>query len=816
MTPSPGAEDGTATPNRSAARGSRSLRAVEPAEAKTPLRAPERPPHNLPLELSSFIGREREVAEVKQLINNNRLLTLTGSGGCGKTRLALVAALEMVEDFEDGTWWVALASLSDPNLVPQAVASALRVREAPGSSVTEALVEHLRTKNLLLVLDNCEHLIDACVAFADTLLHSCPDLHVLATSREALGIVGERAWLVPSLCLPNPERLPPVEELGRYEAVRLFVGRAAAVASTFELTERNALAVAQVCRQLEGIPLAIELAAARARVLSAQQIALRLENSFRLLATESRTADPRHSTLRATIDWSHRLLSEQERALFRRLSVFAGGWTIEATEEVCAEEGVDQDEVLDLLTYLVDKSLVLVAEQQQGGEEARYRLLETVRQYGAQKLKESGEEAEIRRRHAVFFAALGVHAESALFGAEEGTWRARLEAEHDNLRAALAWGEEHDAELVLRLSGALWRFWWAHLTEGRAWLERALVAGSEAPAPLRVKALGTASIVTSMQGEIGRGRALAREAVDLAEYSGVETGRVWGLLMLSFAERYRGDHEAALAHAEAAAAQARTLAEDDLPPFLRALVLNRLGHEAYELGDWSRAETVLEEALERWRRLGNPWGIGVVLGKLADVAQARGDDARAAPLYRESLDYWQGQGSELITVEILTGLARLAAKNQPERAVRLFAATQAVQAQVGLTPAPALRTKNERALATARRALGAEAFAAAWAAGEELSLQGAAAEAQSVTADAGRPPAHTAPDSRPSGALGELSRRELEVLALVAEGLTNAQVAERLFLSPRTVNAHLTSIYHKLGVGSRSAAVRIAVEHNLV
>jgi predicted ATPase/DNA-binding CsgD family transcriptional regulator len=812
MTP-PGAGENGITPEPP--KSPRRLRAVELTEARTLPRAPERPLHNLPLQLSSFIGREREVAEVKRLITNNRLLTLTGSGGCGKTRLALAGASEVMGGFEDGTRWVALASLSEPDLLPQAVATALGVRETPGRSLSEALVEHLETKNLLLVLDNCEHLIDACAALSDTLLHSCSDLSILATSREALGVAGERAWLVPSLSLPDPEHLPPVEELGRYEGVWLFVERAAAVASTFEITEQNAPAVVRVCGQLDGIPLAIELAAAKVRVLSVQQIATRLDDSFRLLSTENRTAVPRHMTLRATIDWSHGLLSDEERTLFRRLSVFASGWTLEAAEEVCAGEGIEKDEVLDLLTHLVDKSLVLVTDQQQGGEEARYRLLETVRHYGTQTLKSSGEEPEIRRRHALFFAALGAQAEPALFGAEEGTWRGRLAVEHDNLRAALIWGEERDAELMLRLAGVLWRFWWAHLTEGRTWLERALVAGGEAPAPLRVKALGTASIVASMQGEIGRGEVLARKAIALAEHTGDGAGRVWGLMMLSFADRCRGDHEAALAHAEAAAAQASALDEDDLPPFLRAFILNRLGHEAYELGAWTRAEAVLEEALERWRRLGNPWGIGVVLGKLADVAQARGDDGRAAALYRESLDFWQGQGSELITVEILTGLARLTAKNQPEEAVRLFAATQAVQTKVGLTPAPALRAKNERALASARSALGEEAFAAAWAAGEELPLQRAAAEAQSVTVDAGRPD-QADPDHRHSGSIGELSRRELEVLGLVAEGLTNAQVAERLFLSPRTVNAHLTSIYQKLEVGSRSAAVRIAVDHGLV
>jgi predicted ATPase len=435
MTP-PGAEDGTTAPARLTDEGSRRLRAVEPVEATITPPTPKRLPHNLPLELSSFIGREREVAEVKTLVSNNRLLTLTGSGGCGKTRLALAAASEVVEEFEDGTWWVALASLSEPDLLPQTVAAALGVREAQGHSLREALVEHLQNNNLLLVLDNCEHLIDACAALSDTLLHSCPGLHMLVTSREALGIAGERIWLVPSLSVPDLDSLPSLEEFGRYGAVRLFVERAAAVASTFELTERNALSVARVCRQLDGIPLAIELAAVRARVLSLQQIALRLENSLRLLVTQSRTADPRHRTLTAVIDWSHGLLSGRERALFRRLSVFAGGWTLEAAEEVCAGEGIEKNEVLDLVTHLLDKSLVLVDVRQRGGEEARYRLLETVKQYGAQKLKESGEEPEIRRRHAVFFAALGVRAEPAIFGSEEGAWRGRLTTEHDNRRYA--------------------------------------------------------------------------------------------------------------------------------------------------------------------------------------------------------------------------------------------------------------------------------------------------------------------------------------------------------------------------------------------
>src|SRR5919202_492349 len=420
----------------------------------------ERPSHNLPLELTSFIGREREIAEVKRLLlleGKDRLLTLTGPGGCGKTRLALKVAFEVVQEFEDGVWLVELSSLSDPDLVPQAVAFALGVREAPERSLTEVLTEHLKSKKMLLVLDNCEHVIDACAALADALLRACPELRILATSREALSIAGEATWLVPPLSLPDPEHPPPVEDLAGYEAVRLFLERAAAVSSRFELTERNAPAVAQVCRRVDGMPLAIELAAARARVLSVEQIASRLEDSFRLLATDSRTALPRQRTLRATIGWSHELLSQEEQALFRRLSVFAGGFALEAAEGVCAGVGIERDGVLDLLTHLVDKSLLLVA--QQGGEEARYRVLETVRQYGAEKLKESGDEPEIRRRHADFFLKLAEEAEPGLMGPEQGEWLERLEQEHGNLRAALMWSlGGGNQELGLRLAAGVGRF----------------------------------------------------------------------------------------------------------------------------------------------------------------------------------------------------------------------------------------------------------------------------------------------------------------------------------------------------------------------
>ena len=561
------------------------------------------------------------------------------------------------------------------------------------------------------------------------------------------------------------------------------------------------------------MPLAIKLAAARIKLLPPQAMLERLGQRLEVLVGGARDAPGRHKTLRGTLQWSHELLSEPEQRLFRQLGVFAGGCTLEAVQAVCNASEGQEGELLEGLEALIDKSM-LRGEEGIGGE-PRLWMLETIREYATEQLAASGEEEQVRARHAAFFAALGVRAESGIHGSEEGTWRRRLEADHANLRAALAWGEEHDPELMLRLASALWRFWWVHLHEGRAWLERALTAGgNKIPTPPRVKALACASIVASMQGEVERGAALAREAIDLAEQSGDQAGRVWAFLNLSFADRCRGDHETAAAHAETAAEQARALDDDSLPPFLQAFVLQRLGHEAYELEDWSRAKPVLEEALERWRRLGNPWGIGVVLGKLADVAQARGDDARAAALYHESLGFWLGHGNELGTVEILTGLARLAAKGSPEGAVRLFATAEAVQRRIGLTLASALRAKNGRALAATRATLGEEAFAVAWAAGKDLPLEQAAAEAQSV-ADEIKRSAQAELDPHQSIVAGGLSPRELEVLKLVADGLTNAQVAERLFLSPRTINAHLNSIYHKLGVSSRSAATRFAIEHDL-
>jgi predicted ATPase/class 3 adenylate cyclase len=409
-----------------------------------PLRSLDTNRHNLPIQLTSFIGRTREIAEVKRLLCTARLVTLTGAGGAGKTRLALQAVADMVESYRDGVWLAEFAPIADPALVPKTVASALNVPEQPGRDLTETLVDALRLKAPLLLLDNCEHLLAACRDLAAALLRKCPQVRILATSREGLGVPGETVWRVPSLSVPEDIRhIPGPTELVGYDAVRLFVDRAVTTTPGFTVTSKNALAVAQVCRRLDGIPLAIELAAARVKVLAVEQIAARLDDRFRLLTGGSKTVLPRQQTLGAAIDWSYHLLSETERLLLGRLSVFAGGWPLDAAEGVCAGGNVEATDILDLLTSLVDKSLVL-AETQCG--EARYRLLETVRQYARDRLAEAGEEADVRTRHRAWYVALAERAEKEPRGPRQRIWR-----EHENLRAALGILNRHGSSILFKI-----------------------------------------------------------------------------------------------------------------------------------------------------------------------------------------------------------------------------------------------------------------------------------------------------------------------------------------------------------------------------
>lgn len=781
------------------------------------------PPNNLPSELSSFVGREKELAEVERLlVEGARLITLTGPGGCGKTRLALAVAKDVAGGFEDGVWLVELASLSDPALVAQAVASALKVREAPGRSLTEMLVKYLEPKKTLLVFDNCEHLIEECAALADALLRACPEVRILATSREALSIAGESAWLVPSLFVPDPEQLPPVEELlARYEAIRLFVERAKAVVSTFELTEHNAPVVARLCRRLDGMPLAIELAAARARVLSVEQIASRLDDCFGLLTGGSRTTLPRHQTLRATIGWSYELLSERERVLFRRLSVFAGGLTLEAAAEVCAGENLERDEVLDLLTHLVDKSLVLVAEQR--GGEARYRLLETVRQYGLEWLEGSGEAGVIlHHRHALWYLALAERAEQGLSGPDQLRLLARLETEHDNLRAALRWSLEggEAEELGLRLAAVLWSFWYTrgHLSEGRGWLERAISESGPAMTRTKAKALGGAGYIALFQGEHRAAKGFLEEGLALYRELGDKEGIASSLIYLGFvAVLSQRDLETVPAlHEEAMGLKSEI--ED------RRVLANLLlfsGLVAVSQRDMERAIALTEESLALFRQIGDLQGVGHCLNNLGLATLNQADYDRASLLMRENLQIAWESDYKLAIQYSFFGLAGVAtSRTQPARAARLWGAAEAMGETSGIQLSPLARshTNYDGYLAAARAGLDEAAFTAAWAEGRAITPEQAVEYALGRSPHAGTEP--LAPRARVT-ATGQslfepLTMRELEVLGLIADGLYNQQIATRLFVALSTVKTYVNAIFRKLEVNNRTQAVAQARRLGLI
>jgi predicted ATPase/class 3 adenylate cyclase len=625
-----------------------------------PLQSLDVLPNNLPQQLTSFIGREQEMAEVKQLLATTRLLTLAGSGGTGKTRLALQVAADLLPEYGDGVWLVELAPLADPDLVPQAVATALGVREVPGEPLAQTLLDSLKPKRLLLVLDNCEHLLAACSTLADTLLRGCPGVCILSTSREGLNIGGETTYRLPSLSLPDPRHLPStLESLSQYEAVRLFIDRALAVLPAFTVTNQNAPAVAQVCCRLDGIPLAIELAAAWVKALPVEKLNERLGDMFRLLTGGSRTALPRQQTLRALIDWSYDLLSEPERALLRRLSVFAGGWTLEAAEAVCGgvaagcsspavsggkPTGTDTrqptadslDDVLGLLTRLVGKSLVGYEEQE---GEARYRLLETVRQYARDRLLESGEGETVRARHRDFFLALAEIAEpllSTLGDMDPGPWLKQLEREHDNLRAALEWSAASEAsEPMFRLAGALSPFWgWQeNFEEGRRWLGRAMEKRHGAPASTWVKALHGDADMAYGQGDWVGARGLYQES--LAIYRELGNHRCAGevIIRLGYLALNRDGLAPAASLFEESLALGREV--EDGPIVARSLF--SLGHVAFNQGELAAARSRYEESLAIYRQLGHQRGIAMSLRFLGSAAFSQGDGAVAHSLYEEGL-----------------------------------------------------------------------------------------------------------------------------------------------------------------------------------
>jgi non-specific serine/threonine protein kinase len=771
---------------------------------------PLRPPrHNLPAALSSFIGRERELAAVRDLLAAHRLVTLTGSGGAGKTRLALAIASGLVAEHPHGVWLAELAPLVDPALVPGAVAAAVGVREEPGTPLPATLARALGDLPVLVVLDNCEHLIDACAQLAAALLRVCPGLRLLATSREPLGVPGEASYRVPSLALPDPAA--PPEAIAAAEAVRLFAERARAVRSDFALTPATAVAAAALCVRLDGIPLALELAAARLRALPLDELVRRLDDRFRLLTGGDRTALPRQQTLAAAIDWSYQLLDRDERLLLRRLAVFAGGWTLDAAEAVCAGDGLDTWHILDLLARLVDKSLVLPEER---GEGARYRLLETVRQFAAERLADAGEAEAARDRHAAHYLGVAERAAAELRGPAQATLALRLDQEHDNLRAALAWTlSRGDGATALRLAGALWYYWYlrGYVGEGRRWLERALPAGADAPLAARALALNGLGAFVSLQDSVAQGRLVLAESLALWRNL-ADAGQCARLLNnLALMAFNQGDLARSRAEYEEALTLARGLG--DAGHSLVAFTLVNLSQTVTLAGDHAYASALAEEGLALARATGYTMMAGVALLNLGRIAVGRRDPRRAGALLLEGLALFRDLGFQEKIAEALGGLAAAArAAGQRERAARLAGAAEAVRGVIGARLLSG-HLSYDRDLHIARAGVDEAVWAREFAEGRSLSLDEAVACASaSIVTEGDAQPGRAAPPALPLG----LTAREVEVLRLVAQGLNDGEVAERLFLSRFTVKAHLRSVYNKTGVSSRAAATRLAAEHGLL
>jgi predicted ATPase/DNA-binding SARP family transcriptional activator/DNA-binding CsgD family transcriptional regulator len=806
--------------------------------------ASEEPPdpskHNLPAPRDSFVGREREILEVKRTLAMTRLLTLTGAGGSGKTRLVLEVARDLVGAYSDGVWLVGLAPLTEGTLVPQAVAGALGVQEQPGQPLTDTLTDVLRAKQVLLVLDNCEHLVEAAAQLVDMLLDSCTRLRMMATSREALRVAGEVIWRVPPLSLPDPQRPSVAKESEGYESVRLFVERAQQRDPAFALTPDNAQAVADICRKLDGVPLALELAAARVGALAVAEIASRLGDSLGLLTHGGRTAVPRQRTLRGALDWSHDLLGEPEQILYRRLSTFAGGWTLEAVEIVGLGDGVAKSDVLGLLSGLVDKSLVVT--ETAGDGVLRYGMLEPVRQYAREKLENSGEAEAILHRHAKVFLALAEEAEKGCFGPRERKWLDRLESEHDNLRAALSWAlDAKDSDLGLRLAAALVWFWHTrgYHSEGARRLEEALTGGGATDAAARAKALCGLGQILRVLDDLGRAEACLEEALALYEeledraqvaeclaslgwvtQNLGEATRATSLFEESLAIGRQVDHVRHLPFALTGLAwiaaedgdldRTRRLHEEALALFreLNSSVevsgtLFMMGYLELAHGNDERATTLLEEAIAGSREVGDKGIVAFSLQGLGMAATLRGEPERAEALLKESLAIVVEQGiSKADVAESLEGLAGAAvALGQHLRAARLWGAAGALR-EVSRPWSDTERLLHEPWLVAARshldEATWEEAFADGKAMGLEEAVEYALSEERTITSSQApdQPSVHVQPPA--------LTRREEEVAKLMAQGLTNRQIATELSISELTAATHIKRILKKLGLQSRA------------